>query len=150
MIEQYNWFQLNSPTVVYDVVQEEVVIVNLESGAYYSTEQVGTTIWQYLNQGRNVGEIITALSSHYLADRGEIEKNVHAMISQLLNEGLVVAGQGTPPATQNGLLNGFGQGHKEAFSGVVLHKFNDMEDLLLLDPVHEVNEMGWPHASKQQ
>lgn len=149
MIEHCKWFQLNSPTVVYDVVHDEVVFVNLESGAYYSTEQVGTKIWQYLNQGRNVGEIITALSKHYLADIGEIEKNVQALISQLLNEGLVVAGQGTRSAMQNSLLNELEQRQKETFSGVVLHKFNDMEDLLLLDPVHEVNDLGWPHASKQ-
>lgn len=149
MIEQYNWFQLNSPTVVCDVVHDEVVIVNLESGAYYSTEQAGTTIWQYLNQGRNVGEIITALSNHYLADIGEIEKNVHALISQLLHEGLIVAGKGTPPATPNSRLEGSDQPYKETFIEGVLHKFNDMEDLLLLDPVHEVNEIGWPHASKQ-
>lgn len=150
VIEQSNWFQLNSPTVVCDVVDEEVVLVNLESGDYYSIEQVGATIWQYLHQGRSVGEVITAVSDHYLTDTDEIEKNVHALIDQLLNEGLVVAGNGTPPVIQNGLLNTSGHPQRKPFSGVILHKFNDMKDLLLLDPVHEVNEMGWPHASQQQ
>ena len=29
----------------------------------------------------------------------------------------------------------------------VLEKFTDMQDLILLDPVHEVSERGWPHAA---
>ena len=28
-----------------------------------------------------------------------------------------------------------------------LERFTDMEDLLLLDPVHDVEEMGWPHVN---
>jgi len=149
MIEQSNRFQLNSPTVVCDVVDGEVVLVDLESGAYYSTEQAGATIWQYLQQGQSVGEMITALSAHYLADRHEIEQNVHDLIDQLLNEGLIVANNSSSPVTQSGLLNGTDQRKKAAFSRVVLHKFSDMEDLLLLDPVHEVNDIGWPHANKR-
>jgi hypothetical protein len=27
----------------------------------------------------------------------------------------------------------------------VLHKFTDMQDLLLVDPVHDVGDAGWPH-----
>ena len=27
-----------------------------------------------------------------------------------------------------------------------LEKYTDMQDLVLLDPVHEVDERGWPHA----
>jgi hypothetical protein len=26
-----------------------------------------------------------------------------------------------------------------------LQKFTDMQELLLLDPIHEVDERGWPH-----
>ena len=31
------------------------------------------------------------------------------------------------------------------FVNPTLTKFTDMQDLLLLDPIHEVDEMGWPH-----
>jgi hypothetical protein len=24
-------------------------------------------------------------------------------------------------------------------------KYSDMEDLIMLDPIHEVDESGWPH-----
>jgi hypothetical protein len=35
-----------------------------------------------------------------------------------------------------------------AFVAPVLHKHTDMQDLLLLDPIHEVDETGWPSVKK--
>jgi len=29
----------------------------------------------------------------------------------------------------------------------ILQKYTDMADLLLLDPIHEVGEQGWPHPA---
>jgi hypothetical protein len=29
----------------------------------------------------------------------------------------------------------------------VLEKFTDMHDLLLMDPIHEVSDAGWPHRN---
>jgi hypothetical protein len=29
----------------------------------------------------------------------------------------------------------------------VLESFTDLEELMLLDPVHDVDERGWPHAT---
>jgi hypothetical protein len=39
--------------------------------------------------------------------------------------------------------NGIG---KSPFEMPKLSKYTDMEDLLALDPIHEVDEMGWPNA----
>jgi hypothetical protein len=38
-------------------------------------------------------------------------------------------------------------GEPAAFEPPLLEKFTDMEDLLLLDPVHEVDGRGWPHPA---
>jgi hypothetical protein len=35
---------------------------------------------------------------------------------------------------------------KPPFEMPKLSKYTDMEDLLALDPIHEVDEMGWPNA----
>jgi hypothetical protein len=31
-----------------------------------------------------------------------------------------------------------------------LEKYTDMEDLLLLDPIHDVQEVGWPQTSGEK
>jgi len=37
-----------------------------------------------------------------------------------------------------------------AFAPPELHTFNDMNDLLLIDPIHEVAETGWPFTANQK
>jgi hypothetical protein len=39
---------------------------------------------------------------------------------------------------------------KPRFEPPILRTFEDMQDLLLLDPIHEVDEMGWPNAKKDE
>jgi hypothetical protein len=38
---------------------------------------------------------------------------------------------------------------RRPFDEPVLEKFEDMQDLILLDPVFEVDEAGWPSARQQ-
>ena len=38
----------------------------------------------------------------------------------------------------------------ESYEAPAVHKYTDMENLLLLDPIHEVEEeAGWPHAAAE-
>jgi hypothetical protein len=36
------------------------------------------------------------------------------------------------------------------FQAPALEKHSDMQDLILLDPVHEVGPRGWPHAADSE
>jgi hypothetical protein len=36
-------------------------------------------------------------------------------------------------------------GKQQEFSRPILTKYTDMKELLLLDPIHEVDETGWPN-----
>ena len=36
-----------------------------------------------------------------------------------------------------------------AFEKPVIEKFSDMQEMLLLDPIHEVSEMGWPNEAEK-
>lgn len=130
---------LNAPGVVCDVVDEEVVIVHLETGVYYSTDNAGFAAWQYIDAGHNLDGIVNGVASRYEGDANDIAKQVGDLVNMLVEEGLIVPRQDqTPPADVDS--NG-----QSPFPGIELHKFRDMEDLLLLDPVHEVSDEGWPH-----
>ncbi len=39
---------------------------------------------------------------------------------------------------------------EKSFEAPILHKFTDMQELLLLDPIHEVDETGWPNPSQRE
>ena len=151
-IASTHWLELNSPGVVCDVVADEVVFVNLESGAYYSTEGTGAEIWQLLAEGRTIEDTIGAIGTRDGGDPLEIERNVRALADQLLAESLVRHGHGDAPV-QNGAAQ-IAQAVEGAppdrptFQGVVFPKYVDLEELLLLDPIHEVDESGWPNTKK--
>jgi hypothetical protein len=134
-----------SGQVVADVVGDEVVIVNLDNGAYYSTEGPGCDVWQLLVAGTSVVTTATILTERYAADHITVQRYVEALADQLVDEKLLVLANDdddSPTAvelaeTHNGT----------AFTPAPLEKFGDMAPLLLLDPVHEVDDTGWPNAA---
>ena len=140
-------FQINTPTVISEIFDDEVVIINMESGSYYSLGQSGTSIWQQLQQGATITELITGVAQAYVINPDEITPAVQQFVAELEQEQLIVS-MDTPGHFMNGALpkaisaiEGTGHSH---FAPPVLTKFTDMQDLLLLDPIHDVDKTGWP------
>lgn len=131
-------YRINTPKVVHETIEGEVVIINLDSGAYYSLDQAGAGLWAELERGVGVDDLARYLEAHYAADAAEAATAVQALVAALETEGLVrPAGPATTPAT-------YQNGHRQPFIAPALQKHTDMQDLLLLDPIHEVDETGWP------
>ena len=132
-------FRVNGPDVVAESIDGEVIIINLNSGAYYSSLGTGGAIWQALVANHTLDEALDLLAVHYGTPRADIEPGVTQFVAQLLDEGLLL--ESTAPATGNGLA----LGQPTVFEKPVLSKYTDMQELLLLDPIHDVNpSIGWP------
>lgn len=58
-------YALNQPFVVSELIDGEAVIMNLNSGNYYSTRHTGALVWAWLEQGWNSERICAALRQHY-------------------------------------------------------------------------------------
>jgi hypothetical protein len=138
--------RVNSPNVIYETIEGEVILIDLKTGTYYSLRDSGAAVWQAIEQGAGEDGIAAALGSRYDADEGEIRDAVRRLLGELEREGLVRAddGEAAPAATPSGSDNGAGQ---LPFAAPVLEKHTDMQDLILLDPVHEVGAEGWPHPA---
>ena len=89
------------------------------------------------------GDIVEVISTQYSGDHAKIENGINQLIRQLLQEGLIVPAE-TPQESQIAHSVTGNVQIKPKFEMPVLHKYTDMEDLLLLDPIHEVDETGWP------
>jgi hypothetical protein len=134
--------------VAADAVEGEAVIVNLDTGAYYTTEGSGCEAWELLASGRTIGEVVASLATRYVADDGAIEDYVQDLVATLLAEGLMhVRDADEPPADDEGTDATPGDETRAPFAPVALVSYHDMKGLLLLDPVHEVEAEGWPHAA---
>jgi hypothetical protein len=137
-------YKVNNPYVVYDAMEGEVVIVNLRLGFYYSVRGIGADIWESLVQGYSQKEIVEKLLGDYDADRQSIEKSVADMLELFTKE------QFLTPLTEKESAQVKEITHhprpvKLKFASPNFEKFTDTKDVLLLDPVHDVDENGWPN-----
>jgi hypothetical protein len=132
-------FRINTPTVVSETVDREVVMIHLDTGNYYSLRNTGALIWDALERGASVASIAAALdaTSNNGADIGAV---VGTFVDELISEELIVRADDAPPRTSATVEHPPGP-----FELPVLEKYTDMQQLILLDPVHEVDEgEGWP------
>lgn len=130
----------NTPMVISEIVEDEVVLVNFDSGSYYSLAGSGTQVWRALELGATAPEILDAVLGHFGGPRDEVEAAVTSFLDELIAEELVVA-DGQRTADSNGTVRG-----SASFVAPRLERFDDMRDMLLLDPIHDVDEGGWPNA----
>lgn len=141
-------YQVSSPAVVHEVFEDEVVIVNLDSGDYYSLSDSGVVFWNCLLAGCTVSQTVDVLGSRYEADPEDIERAVRVLIGELESADLIApGGNGDPPATPEQDISDADK--KPGFVAPVLSQYSDMRDLLLIDPIHEVDEAGWPQVKKE-
>jgi len=136
-----------SPHVVDDVVDDEVVIVNLNTGAYYNTEGSGCDAWRLLAAEITFGDVVTTMRARYEADEGVVERYLEELIDQLIAEGLMVVADPSEEWGADGAGVSLSSSERVPFEPARLVQFNDLKGLLLLDPVHEVDDRGWPHAA---
>jgi len=131
------------PEVVSDVIDGEVVIVNLETGDYYTLNPTGSLIWELVVKGYPRVTIRAQVAARYRGSAEDICEGVDLFLDRLANERLIVSdGHGS----EQSLAALESATEVAPFARPVIIKYTDMEDLLTLDPVHEVDEFGWPGA----
>jgi len=139
-------YKLNTGEVISEVIDGEVIIINLKQGHYYSLREAGSDIWSGITQGLTGEEIIQSLQSVYEISFETAKPSVEGLLTQLLAESIVVRceteGNFTPAG--NVLKTGGISKVAKNFSPPALEKYTDMEELLLLDPIHDVDDQGWP------
>lgn len=121
----------NRPDVIDETFDGEAVLVNLDSGCYFALSPAATEIWRLFADGRTAGAVMESVD-------GEGDA-IERFILLLVEEKLLVEGEAAVGAAADRIVLG---GEIEA------QKFTDMQDLLALDPIHDIDldADGWPVA----
>ena len=144
-----NHFKINHPQVTHETIDGETVILNLDTGSYYSIDKAGAMIWGLIDAGASVRQIIESVSLNYTGSLQEIELGVSVLVEKLEQEGLiVVSGDMSASGITDAAVATKQPGDLTRFELPNLHKYTDMEDLLLLDPIHDVDDAGWPNKNQ--
>ncbi|WP_392532236.1 PqqD family protein [Nostoc sp. C117] len=83
-------YQINSPKVIHETIDAEVVVVNLDEKNYYSLLKVAADIWNKIERGISQENIITELSQQYNRSSEEIQKSVNTFLEELQKEQLIL------------------------------------------------------------
>jgi len=137
------FYRVNSPQVITETIDGEAIMIHLATGSYYTLDAVGGDIWAMLGAAVPEGVILSELGTRYAGSQDEIRLGVQALLSELVAEDLIVPSDGDVPVGAPPAPSGPTQA---PFRPPVLQKFTDMQDLILLDPVHQVDARGWPNA----
>lgn len=134
--------KVNAPSVVAEIIDGEAVIMDLASGHYFSTQRVGCDIWRGIELGASRSAIARSVAAAYDVDPETAFTAVATFVDELLKYNLVVESNGT--MSFDGEQMPSVAGMRQTFAPPVLNAYTDMEELLLLDPIHDVDQAGWP------
>lgn len=140
-------YRINSPQVSSETIDSETIVIDFVSGAYFSSEGIGAVVWEALISGQEDDRIIEEVKRRY-PGHGGCAQEVTAFIAQLNEEKLilpVLADESSLPHPPGKELS-----CPDQYKKPVLNKYTDMQDLLLLDPIHETDEQGWPFRKEPQ
>lgn len=132
-------YEIAAPEVAAEDFGGEIVVLNLSDGRYFSLRGVAATLWRDACAGCAPEAIVNAVRE---ADEVLAQK-VADCFAELVETGLLrprpqaVSEVSAVPASVSELLAGR--------EGPVIEAFDDMADLILSDPIHDVEEdIGWP------
>jgi len=138
-------FSIRNQQVINETLDNETIIINLETGVYYSLNPMGTLIWKAINAKLSFGLICNQLKGKY-PEAVEIEGIVEKYITFLELEQLVKKIDFCETNLQE--FEVILQSELSSYVPPAIEKYEDMQEMLLADPIHEVEEDGWPKLKK--
>ena len=136
-------FTVPELSVAHQALEDEVVIVHLTRGHYYSLSTTGAEAWLAVANGASIGELADAFGARYQGGAEVIEADVVGFVTGLEAESLIEP-RGGDGGVEPGALQPLAEGERLAWVPLKWTKYTDLEQLLQVDPIHEVDEAGWP------
>jgi hypothetical protein len=131
MLSLQHCFLPRQEEVASKVIDGEAIIINLANGVYYSMDKVGALVWDLLQAGHTLEEVIATVTRRYDVSREQAESNVQTLVQELVQENLVVASENGKPAAAEATAD---LQNKLPYELPKLNIYRDMGDLLALDP----------------
>jgi hypothetical protein len=137
-------FKIDPSRIVHETIEQETILIDLETGTYYSLRGCGAEIWALLVDGWTETEAIAEMKRRFPADLDAAAAATADLIAQLYDEGLLEV---APSRRERANGNVEPTAVHRPFEPPVLERYTDMQYFLLLDPIHEVHDGGWPRTA---
>lgn len=71
-------------------VQDDLMMLNVEQGAYYSLDPIGAEIWKLLEQPASVQKIVDQLQERYAVTPQQCQADVLAFLEEMQKNGMIL------------------------------------------------------------
>ena len=138
-------YKLNEPKVFADVTNNIAVIINSETGIYYGINNSGSMVFQAIIDGCSIQSIIDGLKRIETCPN-DIEQKLKTFIDNLLQKEIIVEGETSSKIPVFDEIE-----IKQDNFEMKLSEYADAQELLLADPIHDVDEtQGWQPIFKEE
>jgi hypothetical protein len=132
-------YVLNDEKMFCDIADGIAIIINSETGIYYGLNAFGTAVLEKILNGVETADIQAALAEMPGAP-GDMPARLADFLQILQDKELIRPG----PAGPGGLVDLSREAAEKESFALEIKEYNDAQELLLADPIHEVKEnTGW-------
>lgn len=120
-----------------DIADGVAIVINSETGIYYGMNSFGTHIFENILNGVDTFDILKVLAT-FPGAPDDMEARLNEFVEILKDKGLILQGEAQGNPNLDSLL-----AQHDNFV-LEVKEYNDAQELLLADPIHEVKEdSGW-------
>ena len=134
-------FECNAPDVVFENFGDEMILLNLQSGRYFSLSPTGTYYWECISQGVPDAEAVARMAAAY--PDASVALDLEALLGDFIAESLVRRSQNARAISDVTITAQL----PAEYVRPEMARYTDLQEMLLLDPVHDVGEAGWPEPA---
>lgn len=133
-------YQLDSTNIAQEVFDNEAVLINIPEGKYYSVRgTTGIRVLEILKEPIGLESIWEIIQNEFQLDEESAKNEIAFFVNQLEIEKIVDF------STEVSSIQINPSPIKLPYEKVELEIFDDMQELIMLDPVHDVESFkGWP------
>ena len=130
--------------VIYEILNNEVIAIDFKTGNYYALTCLAKQIWQMVEKQICLEKMTQVIADHYDREQKQVSKDVESFLNQLVEIGLLeLDTKISHDETSDKIFQiNFEQ---DTYEAPTVQEYTDVQNLLLLDPIHEVTDSGWPH-----
>lgn len=138
---------IDKQNIAKEVFDNEAVMINIPLGKYYSVRgEVGLRVLELLEEPTTKENIKAILLSEFEVSEADASSNLETFLAQLSNEEMIIESSET--SIQE--IEHSPKLERLTFGKLELEVYDDMQELLLIDPVHDVESFkGWPQKKDE-
>jgi hypothetical protein len=122
----------------FDTVDAETLVIDTANGHLFMLAGTLSTIWERFLQPADLDDVERSARGRF---GDEAATALRAALDELLQAGLLVE-IGEPA----GEVAAIDVPWPDEFVLPTIERFDDIADIMSLDPIHDVSSSGWPHA----